>query len=100
MASKELFSCNSPLYSVHCLGKGEFYVAGGGGQARTGVPNVLVRLGVLQSEWTMVIGGGEPGICKMVQFSCAHGSAKSVIFDSNRYHLSSVLCGSIHSIDY
>lgn len=43
--SKELFSCNYPIYSVGRLGKDdtEFYVAGGGGQAKTGVPNTLVR---------------------------------------------------------
>ena len=44
MASKELFSCNYPIYTVGRLGDGEteFYVAGGGGQAKTGVPNALV----------------------------------------------------------
>lgn len=43
MTSQELFSCDFPVYTVHCLSECEFYVAGGGGEARTGVPNALVR---------------------------------------------------------
>ena len=42
--SSTLFSCNYPLYTVGRLDDNdtEFYVAGGGGQAKTGVPNSLV----------------------------------------------------------
>lgn len=43
MATKEdLFLSGFPLYTIGTLGGGEFYVAGGGGQAKTGVPNALV----------------------------------------------------------
>ncbi len=42
---KELVSCNYPLYSAVDLGNGEIAVAGGGGKAKTGVPNGLVRFG-------------------------------------------------------
>ncbi len=42
MTSQELFTCDFPVYTVHSLSDGEFYVAGGGGEARTGVPNALV----------------------------------------------------------
>ena len=40
---EDLFLCNFPLYTIVSLGDGEFSVAGGGGQARTGVPNAIVR---------------------------------------------------------
>ena len=44
MASATLFSSDCPIYAVGRLAgsDAEFYVAGGGGQARTGVPNALV----------------------------------------------------------
>lgn len=44
MTARELFSCDYPIYSVGRLRErdGEFYVAGGGGKAKTGVPNGLV----------------------------------------------------------
>jgi prolactin regulatory element-binding protein len=43
MSSKVLFSCDYPIYSVGRLGDGgtEFFVAGGGGKAKTGIPNSL-----------------------------------------------------------
>ena len=39
----ELFSTDYPLYSVGTLKNGTFFVAGGGGKAKTGIPNTLVR---------------------------------------------------------
>ena len=42
MTTNELFFCDFPIYTVSSVGQGQFYVAGGGGQAKTGVPNVLV----------------------------------------------------------
>ncbi len=47
MSSQELFSCDFPVYTVHSLAEGEFYIAGGGGEARTGVPNTLVSTSML-----------------------------------------------------
>lgn len=41
---EELFGCNFPLYTIGTLGGGDFYVAGGGGQAKTGVPNAIVSV--------------------------------------------------------
>ena len=38
----DLFMCSFPLYTIAALGGGDFYVAGGGGQAKTGVPNAIV----------------------------------------------------------
>ena len=31
-----------PLYTVRVLGDRHFFVAGGGGQAKTGIPNAIV----------------------------------------------------------
>ncbi len=39
----DLFLCDFPLYTISNIGGGEFYVAGGGGKAKTGVPNAIVR---------------------------------------------------------
>ena len=39
---RDLFYCDFPLYTIAALASGEFYVAGGGGKERTGVPNGLV----------------------------------------------------------
>ena len=39
----ELFSTDYPLYSVGTLKNGTFFVAGGGGKSKTGIPNTLVR---------------------------------------------------------
>lgn len=39
----ELFSCNYPLYTIINIGNGDVAVAGGGGEAKTGVPNGIVR---------------------------------------------------------
>ena len=47
MASRELFMCDFPVYSVSSLREGEFYLAGGGGRAKTGVPNALVSQGYI-----------------------------------------------------
>ena len=41
MAS-ELFASDCPLYCICHLGGEEFCVTGGGGEAKTGVPNLLV----------------------------------------------------------
>lgn len=41
-AKGDLFCSNFPLYTIATLGSGEFYVAGGGGEQKTGVPNGLV----------------------------------------------------------
>lgn len=38
-----------PLYAVQALGSTHFLVAGGGGQAKTGVPNVIVNMPDLYS---------------------------------------------------
>ena len=40
--TEHLFTCGFPLYSIATLHKNEFYVAGGGGQAKTGIPNAIV----------------------------------------------------------
>ena len=37
-----LFMSSFPLYTIANLEENEFYVAGGGGQAKTGVPNAIV----------------------------------------------------------
>ena len=37
-----LFTADFPPYTVFPLREGEFYIAGGGGIAKTGVPNALV----------------------------------------------------------
>ena len=42
MSSGDLFLCSFPLYTIAALGNNDFYVAGGGGQAKTGVPNAIV----------------------------------------------------------
>lgn len=39
---EDLFLCGFPLYTIASLANGQFYVAGGGGQAKTGVPNGIV----------------------------------------------------------
>ena len=45
MSSEELFCSDYPIYSLGLLGDGgaEFYVTGGGGKSKTGIPNSLVR---------------------------------------------------------
>lgn len=45
----DLFCSNYPLYTIAPLASGEFYVAGGGGEQKTGVPNGLVSVKVLAS---------------------------------------------------
>ena len=42
--SKTVLACNYPLYSVVKVGNEEVVVTGGGGKAKTGVPNGIVRL--------------------------------------------------------
>ena len=37
-----LFTADFPPYTIFALREGEFYIAGGGGIAKTGVPNALV----------------------------------------------------------
>lgn len=37
-----LFTADFPPYTIFPLREGEFYIAGGGGTAKTGVPNALV----------------------------------------------------------
>ena len=37
-----LFTADFPPYTIFPLRTGEFYIAGGGGTAKTGVPNALV----------------------------------------------------------
>ena len=39
-----LANTDFPLYAVRALGDRHFLVAGGGGQAKTGVPNAIVSL--------------------------------------------------------
>ena len=39
-----------PLYAVQALGSNHFLVAGGGGQAKTGVPNAIVSVAFLCME--------------------------------------------------
>lgn len=43
MSVSTLHNTNFPLYTVSVLDKDHFVVAGGGGSAKTGVPNALVR---------------------------------------------------------
>lgn len=43
MSAVTLHTTNFPLYTVDVLDKDHFVVAGGGGSAKTGVPNALVR---------------------------------------------------------
>ena len=49
MAPKQgvLAQADFPLYVVQALGSTHFLVAGGGGQAKTGVPNAIVNIAVL-----------------------------------------------------
>ncbi len=42
MSAVTLHTTNFPLYTVNVLDKDHFVVAGGGGSAKTGVPNALV----------------------------------------------------------
>jgi prolactin regulatory element-binding protein len=42
MSAVTLHTTNFPLYTVNVLDKNHFVVAGGGGSAKTGVPNALV----------------------------------------------------------
>ena len=42
-----LAQADFPLYAVQALGSTHFLVAGGGGQAKTGVPNAIVNTVVL-----------------------------------------------------
>ena len=44
MSAVTLHTTNFPLYTVNVLDKDHFVVAGGGGSAKTGVPNALVWL--------------------------------------------------------
>ena len=44
MSARTLHTTNFPLYTVNVLDKDHFVVAGGGGSAKTGVPNALVWL--------------------------------------------------------
>ena len=41
-AATELFSTDYPIFSIRVIEGSKFYVAGGGGTAKTGVPNALV----------------------------------------------------------
>ena len=43
MSAVTLHTTNFPLYTVNVLDEDHFVVAGGGGSAKTGVPNALVR---------------------------------------------------------
>jgi hypothetical protein len=45
LMAENLFMSSFPLYTIANLGKNEFYIAGGGGQAKTGVPNAIVSSG-------------------------------------------------------
>ena len=40
----ELFTTDFPIYSVCEQENGIFHVAGGGGKAKTGIPNILVGI--------------------------------------------------------
>ena len=42
MSFTTLETTNFPLYAVNVLDKDHFLIAGGGGAAKTGVPNALV----------------------------------------------------------
>ena len=42
MSATTLLNTNFPLYTVDILDKDHFVIAGGGGSAKTGVPNALV----------------------------------------------------------
>ena len=37
-----LLSTDFPIYSIGCISEDVFYVAGGGGKAKTGIPNAIV----------------------------------------------------------
>ena len=50
MSFKELFVSDFPLYSILPLGKGEFCVTGGGGKSKTGVPNAIVSVQLLNMK--------------------------------------------------
>lgn len=43
MGSKTLFDTDFPIYTITPFGKCRVVVTGGGGSAKTGVPNALVR---------------------------------------------------------
>jgi len=49
MAAKgvTLASTDFPLYTIRMVGDRHFLVAGGGGAAKTGVPNAIVRVQLL-----------------------------------------------------
>ena len=46
MAFTTLETTNFPLYAVNALDREHFLIAGGGGAAKTGVPNALVCISV------------------------------------------------------
>ena len=47
MSALTLQKTNFPLYTVDVLDKDHFVIAGGGGSAKTGVPNALVSLDII-----------------------------------------------------
>ena len=44
MGSKTLFDSDFPIYTINPFGKCRVIVTGGGGSAKTGVPNALVSV--------------------------------------------------------
>jgi prolactin regulatory element-binding protein len=50
MAFTTLDTTNFPLYAVDVLDQSHFLVAGGGGAAKTGVPNCMVSSAVMLSK--------------------------------------------------
>jgi len=44
MGSKTLFDTDFPIYTINPFGKCRVIVAGGGGSAKTGIPNALVSM--------------------------------------------------------
>jgi len=53
MSFTTLDTTNFPLYAVDSLDGNHFFVAGGGGSARTGVPNCLVRYELSQNYFDL-----------------------------------------------
>ena len=54
MAFTTLETTNFPLYAVNALDREHFLIAGGGGAAKTGVPNALVCISLNYLVFTVL----------------------------------------------
>ena len=91
MSSAVLFSCEYPIYTVGQLRDAEFYVAGGGGQAKTGVPNTLVSGGIRRVQVSMRVRAAygvaiQSAVPSLQHRLCIYSCAGIIIYDSSLPH--------------